>query len=150
MHGDLCLADEEIEAWSQLAASLSFGNNSPTEPSRPEYRPWLQHHHFCLYFQCFSYFCSLSCHLMQPVSSCCPSRLDRRRNLRQDRLCLTVRNHTAEFHQKCTCSFSGIETFQWCFITASPGLHMMQTKTLNLKEHLSLFGVAGLPTSSIS
>lgn len=41
MCGDLRFVDEEIEAWSQLATSLSFGNNSPIEPSRPEYRPWL-------------------------------------------------------------------------------------------------------------
>lgn len=119
-----CLAAEEMEAWSRLMACLSFENNLSIEPLRPRFVDCgLEHHYFCLYFECVSYFCFLSCRLMQPVSSYCPWWLDRRRNLRQDGLCLTVRSCTAKFHQDRHVPGASA-AFQWRLITASPGLHV--------------------------
>lgn len=148
-----CLAAEEMEAWSRLMACLSFENNLSIEPLRPRFVDCgLEHHYFCLYFECVSYFCFLSCRLMQPVSSYCPWWLDRRRNLRQDGLCLTVRSCTAKFHQDrhvpgASAALKLPVTSYHSFTWAPRG-----KKMLSWEGHLSLFGVEGysyLPTSSV-
>lgn len=126
MCGDPSSASEEIEASCRWALCLSFGNSwSGRADESQACGLWLSHHRFCLSFECFSCFRSLSCRWMQPVPSCCPSQLEGGRNLKQDDWLDSKEWHSwIPSKHKCACSPSGVKTWQWCLLTASPGLHM--------------------------